>query len=59
MVGTVKDTKSDGRCPYVRGVTNSGGWVDSDWATGNGTTANINIWASEGFDHIEMRYVNC
>ncbi|WP_266806095.1 hypothetical protein [Streptomyces sp. NBC_01433] len=59
VVGTVKDTASDGKCPYVHGVTNNNRWVDSDWATGNGTTANVNIWASEGFASIEMAYVNC
>ncbi|MGW2545244.1 hypothetical protein ACWC5I_31300 [Kitasatospora sp. NPDC001574] len=46
--GTVHDTKSDGRCPYIRGHLSNGGWLDSNWATGNGTVATVDIWAPSG-----------
>ncbi|MFG2994740.1 hypothetical protein ACGFZK_36505 [Streptomyces sp. NPDC048257] len=59
--GTVYDTKSDGRCPFIRAVFDSGTWRDSNWATGNGTHANVSINTPDGsrVNHVEWHYIYC
>ncbi|NGO15365.1 hypothetical protein G5C60_49260 [Streptomyces sp. HC44] len=59
--GTVHDTKSDGRCPYVRGNLVGGGYVDSDWAGPKGDSSPVRLSAPSGkrFAGITMRYINC
>ncbi|MFE6051371.1 hypothetical protein ACFQ6N_11470 [Kitasatospora sp. NPDC056446] len=61
VVGTVHDTRSDGRCPFVRGNLSNGGYVDSDWAGGNGKSRAITLYAPSGtrFTSVTMRYISC
>ncbi|MFE7524383.1 hypothetical protein ACFU7Y_01490 [Kitasatospora sp. NPDC057542] len=61
LVGTVHDTKADGRCPYVRGKLSNGGHVDSDWAGGKGKSRAITLYAPSGahFTSVSMRYIGC
>ncbi|MEV7770348.1 hypothetical protein [Kitasatospora sp. NPDC086791] len=61
VVGTVHDTKADGRCPFVRGNLSSGGYVDSDWAGGKGKSRAITLHAPSGahFTSVTMRYIGC
>ncbi|MFD4658160.1 hypothetical protein ACFWP2_21330 [Kitasatospora sp. NPDC058444] len=61
LVGTVHDTKADGRCPYVRGNLSGGGYVDSDWAGGKGKSRAITLYAPARthFTSITMRYIGC
>ncbi|MFF4378061.1 hypothetical protein [Kitasatospora sp. NPDC001547] len=61
VVGTVHDTKADGRCPYVRGGLSNGGYVDSDWAGGKGKSRAITLHAPSGtrFTSLSMRSIGC
>ncbi|MBD0674551.1 hypothetical protein [Streptomyces sp. CBMA156] len=61
VVGTVHDTKADGRCPYVSGKLSNGGHVDSDWAGGKGKSRSIAIYAPSNthFTSLSMRYIGC
>ncbi|GAA3014827.1 MULTISPECIES: hypothetical protein [unclassified Kitasatospora] len=61
VVGTVHDTKADGRCPYVRGNLSNGGRVDSDWAGGKGKSRAITLYAPSGthFTSVTMRSIGC
>ncbi|MFF9646381.1 hypothetical protein [Kitasatospora aureofaciens] len=61
VIGTVHDTKADGRCPYVRGDLSNGGHVDSDWAGGKGKSRSITLLAPSNthFTSLSMRYINC
>ncbi|MCQ8830556.1 hypothetical protein [Streptomyces malaysiensis] len=60
-IGTVTDTKADGRCPYVRGYTSYGRTVDSDWAGPKGDSSPVYLDAGTGdpFVRLAMKYVNC
>ncbi|MFD0267410.1 hypothetical protein ACFVGY_12550 [Streptomyces sp. NPDC127106] len=59
--GTVHDTKSDGRCPFVRGYLSGGGWRDSDWAGPKGDSSPVNIYAPSGqtITRVAMSYIRC
>jgi len=58
--GTVHDNHSDGRCPFVRGYLTTGGYVDSPWATGNGTSRSFTLTTSSGsFSSLSMQYIVC
>ncbi|MGW1177314.1 hypothetical protein ACWD4P_26815 [Kitasatospora sp. NPDC002543] len=61
VVGTVHDTKADGRCPYVRGRLSNGGYADSDWAGGKGKSRAITLRAPSGarFTGLSMQYISC
>ncbi|WP_432188468.1 hypothetical protein [Streptomyces sp. Tue6028] len=61
VTGTVHDTKSDGRCPFVRGLLNGGGHVDSDWAGPKGDSSPVRLYAPGGksFYKVQMMYINC
>ncbi|MEU8512872.1 hypothetical protein AB0C76_14950 [Kitasatospora sp. NPDC048722] len=61
VIGTVHDTKADGRCPYVHGGLSDGGYVDSDWAGGKGKSRSITLLAPSNtrFTSLSMRYINC
>ncbi|PBC61760.1 hypothetical protein BKI49_22430 [Streptomyces sp. Tue6028] len=61
VTGTVHDTKSDGRCPFVRGLLNGGGHVDSDWAGPKGDSSPVRLYAPGGksFHKVQMMYINC
>ncbi|MFC0598189.1 hypothetical protein [Streptomyces palmae] len=61
VTGTVKDTKSDGRCPFVRGHLNNGRHVDSEWAGPKGDTSPVNLSSPTGtyFSDLSMQYINC
>ncbi|MGV9255279.1 hypothetical protein [Streptomyces sp. NPDC003697] len=61
VIGTVHDTKADGRCPYVRGQVRGGGHVDSDWAGPKGDSSPVRLQAPRGksFERLEMMYINC
>ncbi|KOG88512.1 hypothetical protein [Streptomyces varsoviensis] len=59
--GTVHDTKSDGRCPFVRGRLNRGGHVDSDWAGPKGDSSPVRLSAPRGqhFTSVSMQSIKC
>ncbi|GGN82950.1 hypothetical protein GCM10011579_071200 [Streptomyces albiflavescens] len=61
VTGTVHDTKSDGRCPFVRGLLRGGGYVDSDWAGPKGDSSPVRLYAPSGksFYQLQMKYINC
>ncbi|MEU2453858.1 hypothetical protein ABZ605_27745 [Streptomyces sp. NPDC012765] len=61
IVGTVKDTAADGRCPYLSADLSNGNRVDSDWAGPAGDTSPIDIWAPPGttFVHVQIRAIYC
>ncbi|MET8541071.1 hypothetical protein ABZW03_10500 [Kitasatospora sp. NPDC004799] len=61
VVGTVHDTKADGRCPYVEGKLSNGGHVDSDWAGGKGKSRAITLHAPRNtyFTTVTMRSIGC
>ncbi|MET8625098.1 hypothetical protein ABZW30_15315 [Kitasatospora sp. NPDC004669] len=61
IVGTVHDTRADGRCPFVRADLSNGGVVDSDWAGGKGKSRAITMYAPSGtyFTRVSMSYINC
>ncbi|MBO1417889.1 hypothetical protein [Streptomyces sp. FH025] len=61
VVGSVHDTKADGRCPFVRGHLSNGGHVDSEWAGGKGKSRAITIYAPSGtqFTSLSMSYISC
>lgn len=61
VTGTVHDTKADGRCPFVRAHFTNGGVGDSNWATGKGTKANVNIVAPSGstVKSVSWEYIHC
>ncbi|MFF7140918.1 hypothetical protein [Streptomyces nodosus] len=60
-IGTVHDTKADGRCPFVRGLLRGGGHVDSNWAgpKGHSTAVRLNAPRGKSFSELQMRYINC
>ncbi|MCB8905045.1 MULTISPECIES: hypothetical protein [unclassified Streptomyces] len=59
--GNVHDTKSDGRCPFVRAYMSGGGWRDSDWAGPKGDSSPVNVSAPSGqsITSISMSYIRC
>ncbi|MEV7780653.1 hypothetical protein [Kitasatospora sp. NPDC088351] len=61
VIGTVHDTKADGRCPYVQGNLSNHGHVDSGWAGGKGKSRAFTLYAPSGthFTSLSMRYINC
>lgn len=61
VTGTVHDTKSDGRCPFVRGLLRNGGHRDSDWAGPRGDSSPVRLYAPSGtsFYQVEMHYITC
>ncbi|MEU9997220.1 hypothetical protein [Streptomyces sp. NPDC050848] len=62
VVGTVYDTKSDGRCPLVMGyLSGTGGTVNSNWAGPKGDNSPVDIGAAAGrtFVGAGMGYIRC
>ncbi|MCX4916540.1 hypothetical protein [Streptomyces sp. NBC_00687] len=61
VTGTVHDTKSDGRCPFVRGKLTNGGHVDSNWAGPKGDSSPVTLKAPSGtsFSSLSMSYIVC
>ncbi|MGW1226712.1 hypothetical protein [Streptomyces sp. NPDC001515] len=59
--GTVTDTKSDGKCPFVRGHLSNGRHVDSDWAGPKGDSSPVNLSSPKGtyISSLSMQYINC
>ncbi|MEU4687021.1 hypothetical protein [Streptomyces xinghaiensis] len=58
--GTVKDTRADGRCPYVRVKTQKGWYFDGPWVGPKGKSKKFTIDTRGDFaTHYYLRYIHC